>query len=221
MRSSAKSILSARLSACASSIPTLAPTNGCSRVFEDHALSGADRLVARIAFDIDKADGDTRLAGTSRGSQRRTTSAEGWERATETRNHIIVTTPMRPEGASLRTDDRDAYRGRGMIVRRHHERHARRLYKTSARPCRRPVDHGATWPARRRGLLNARIQFLRPDDRLTSNLSRRNDLARELGITKSAAGVARSGAAGSITSDAALTSRTIRPPTCRISWRPR
>ena len=33
MRSSAKSILSTRLSACASSIPTWAPTKGCSRVF--------------------------------------------------------------------------------------------------------------------------------------------------------------------------------------------
>ncbi len=62
MRSSAKSVLSTRASACASSIADLRAGERMLAGLEDQPLVGPDRLVARIALDLDEADGDALLA---------------------------------------------------------------------------------------------------------------------------------------------------------------
>ena len=62
MRASAKSTGSTRRSGAASSIDTSAPAYGMRARFQDDAVGAADRLVARIAGDLDVADGEG-LAG--------------------------------------------------------------------------------------------------------------------------------------------------------------
>ena len=97
MRSSAKSILSARRERLRLVDADLGAGERMLAGLEDHALIGADRLVARIAFDLDKADGDARLRwrGSCARSDRR-----------ETRNQAMAASKqVATRAASLIIDD--------------------------------------------------------------------------------------------------------------------